>query len=270
MQSKRKLPTASRTALIAGILASCWSVSAVGAEVNIDENAVKSLAGSPFVTSFRGQLDEAGRPSISLDLIFTNQCLLETGISATIYNTASGGTPFVILQQIIPSDGCPDIASPSNQKMRLLLPGSTVETGIYLVSKPWRAGRSNLFANPLRFTTNASGVHDIVVEAQEANNAKLVRMAVESISMRSGAGYTLHTKIALGKCTLRDIETSVFEIPDSDGTPVADIVLVVAPDHCGNSQVDTNLDINVIVPDRGFARTVTAINEEIPTVRPIK
>ena len=258
-----------KTAMAAGIL--LFAAGETDAlEVSLGENDVISLANSPFINSKILQIDTAGRPSILLDATFINQCTLETGISAIHYQNRDDEPDVIILKQRIADEGCPDIASPANQKIRILLPPDIRSKGIYLVSKPWRADTTGPYEKPLLSSQPSSGKHDIAVEALSQLDRQIVHTTIDNLEPAAKAGYTISGKIALGKCKHADLNTFLFEIPDEQGNPISDILLLTLPKLCAGQSIDTDLRIKLAIPQRGLERSITILNESKPNTRNIK
>lgn len=258
-----------KTACLA-LVASAGLVQAAGAsDLLIEEDAIISLAGSPFINEVAGQVDATGRPSLSLTVTFISPCVMETGVEPILYTSGYDAPSILVLRHNVSESGCPDIASPVDQKIRILLPSDVLDQGIYLIAKPWRSDGDGLLGQPIRFADAATDRHDIVLEAGRDQDRQLPRMELVDIRADAEGGYRISAKIALGGCAASDLVLSLFEIPDSDGTPVADVMLANLPGRCEPGDAGTDLTLTVRAPARGFARFVMVLNEAAPQPRAI-
>lgn len=253
-----------------GLVASAGLVQAAAAsDLVVEEDAIISLAGSPYVHEVAGQVDAAGRPSLSLTVTFISPCVMEAGVEPVLYASGEDGPSILVLRQNVSETGCPDIASPVDRKIRILLPANVTGQGVYLVAKPWRGNADELSDQPIIFGNSGTGGHDIVLEANRDPDVLLPRMEVSGVGADADGGYRITAKIALGGCTAEDVGLSLFEIPDSDGTPVADVLLATLPAACQPEDADTDLTLSIRAPARGFARLVMVLNEAVPQPRAI-
>ena len=258
-----------KTAGLALVASAGLLQAAAASDLVVEEDAIISLAGSPYVNEVAGQVDATGRPSLSLTVTFISPCVMEAGVEPILYASGEDAPSILVLRQNISETGCPDIASPVDQKIRILLPSDVTGQGIYLIAKPWRSDGDGLSRQPIMFTDSGTGRHDIVLEASRDSGRRLPRMELAGMEADAEGGYRISAKIALGACKASDVELSLFEVPDSDGTPVADLLLATLPADCEPEDAVSDLTISIRAPARGFARFVMVLNEAVPQPRAI-
>lgn len=239
-------------------------------EISINDEQVISQSGSPFVNNIEGQLDLTGRPFISADVTFISPCVMDAGLDVTHIRSGNDRPDVVILQQAVSQAGCPDIASPIDQLVQILLPANITQNGVHIISKPWRANDGNSLNKPLTFVKTTSVPHDSVIEARTIHGHLLAHVNIQTLRLITDTGYTLSGKIELGKCKASEVIASVFEIPDADGNPIADTLIITLPEACSAPDFDTELTVDVVVPPRGLDRVMVVLNEVIPIIRAIK
>ncbi|SOE18258.1 hypothetical protein SAMN05877838_3179 [Hoeflea halophila] len=253
-----------------GLVASAGFLPAAAAsDLVVEEDAIISLAGSPYVNEVAGEVDAAGRPSLSLTVTFISPCVMEAGVEPVLYASAEDGPFVLVLRQKASEAGCPDIARPVDGKIRILLPANVNGQGIYLVAKPWRGNAEGRSDQPIMFKSSGTGGHDIVLEANRDPEARLPRMEVSGVGADADGGYRITAKMALGGCAAEDVGLNLFELPDRDGTPVADVLLATLPAACQPEDAASDLTLSIRAPARGFARIVMVLNEAVPQPRAI-
>jgi len=261
-----------RTVAIAALAlaGAAFPTGSIAMTLTISENSIMSLANAPALISLEGAVDEAGRPSLLLDLEFPNQCYADVGASVLLVDgPMDRPNATLIVGQQVPDQGCPDIFQPVRATIRALLPAELAGRDVTVIAKP--APPETIRTVRLDGGTIAGSGAVREIAAAEEIAPELVSASVRP---EETAGYVLSGTLHLAPdCGESDVRVRVFEIPDLDGNPANDAVLVTAPRRCAASGEDDGIDIAVRIetPQPPGGRRVAVLNAipaEVLTIQP--
>jgi hypothetical protein len=232
---------------------------AMSENVDIDESGIVSLSNAPAVLEASGGVDEAGRPSLYLRLSFANTCLRDTGADIQVAEKAPAGAAVFILQRV-PRDGCPDIFQPVESDIRLLLPSTLAGQTVRIVARP--------------LTGNALAEIDLTGSGQTAPAGRIMEAkslgvdghlpAIDDISIapaEGGRGYVISGTIATSQdCAQEQLRATAYEVPDANGEPKSDVIVVSAPPECSEDAGSAPVTIRIGTPQRPDGRQVIVLN----------
>jgi hypothetical protein len=232
--------------------------------LDVAETMIVSLANSPRLIAIDGVVDATARPSLFLDLEFQNQCYATVGADFALIEAADDLGAVLIIGQAVPDDGCPDIFQPTRASLRALLPTGLAGSMITVVTRPSIEGG----VRTLRLEPGPVMEADRVQEVNPAADEILpILVRAETRAART-VGYDLVGRLLLSPdCRDGDLSVRVFEIPDADGNPTTDAVMVTAPRHCAGGEADAvDVSIHVGTPQPLRGRGVVTLNTLPPTV----
>jgi hypothetical protein len=233
---------------------------AMAMSLMVSEIDIRSLANAPAVRAAEGSIDNAARPAIFLELEFANDCLARTGASLRLLSgSEEGPAPALIVGQRVPPDGCPDIFQPVRTTVLALLPLDLRGSDVTLIGRPASAEVAT------RVTLEAEGkppTAGTILEVSPEAGVFLPR--VDGAMAEPGlAGYRLSGRLLVASaCVDADIKAEVLEIPDTEGDPTSDVVLIIAPTSCRPpGAVDAQaVSIDVRTPQPTGGRRVLWVN----------
>jgi hypothetical protein len=261
-----------RTATIAaGAIAGAFlATGSMAMTLTISENAIASLSNAPMLISLEGAVDEAGRPSLLFELEFPNQCYADIGAGFLLVDgPMDRPNATLIVGQQVPDQGCPDIFQPVRATIRALLPAELAGREVTVVARPAPPELIGTVRLDGGIVAGSGAVREIA--AAEEIAPELVSATVQPAET---GGYALSGTLRLAPdCGDSDLRVRVFEIPDRDGNPANDAVLVTAPRRCAASGAEDGVEIAVRIetpqPLRG--RRVAVLNAfpaEVLTILP--
>ncbi len=226
----------------------------------VSENEIVSLVNSPSLLSVTPSIDEAGRPRLLLELEFPNDCYAQAGADLALLQGEGGEpAPVLILLQTVPAEGCPDIFIPERSSLLALLPPALAGQDIAIVGRPG----------------GPEGVRTVRLEGQagSAAGAAIREPTPETVLPRlDGAsaspapvGYTLNGTVRLSEDCADRLRVRVFEVPDAQGNPTSDAVLLSAPAACLASEETVELSVGIETPQRLQGRRVVPLNAVPPS-----
>jgi len=261
-----------RTVAIAALAlaGAAFPTGSIAMTLTISENSIMSLANAPALISLEGAVDEAGRPSLLLDLEFPNQCYADVGASVLLVDgPMDRPNATLLVGQQVPDQGCPDIFQPVRATIRALLPAELAGRDVTVIAKP--APPETIRTVRLDGGTIAGSGAVREIAAAEEIAPELVSASVRP---EETAGYVLSGTLHLAPdCGESDVRVRVFEIPDLDGNPANDAVLVTAPRRCAASGADDGIELAVRIetPQPLGGRRVAVLNAipaEVLTILP--
>lgn len=237
----------------------------------VTENQIVSLANSPALLALEPMMDEAGRPSLRLELEFANDCYAGVGVDTRLLAKPTGAGAVIVVSQRVPPDGCPEIFQPVRRTLGLRLPYALARQSLYVVARPGPEGGVR--------SVRLAGAPSRRLEADEIRDLSLFAMSVpmiRSVSTEpSGAtGYLLlGTLQAAAGCAASDLQIRVFEVPDDEGAPRGDAVLITAPAECvspvNGELEEIEVSAHIDTPQGRSGRTVTLLNAVPPEAMPL-
>ena len=252
---------------VAGVMLASGSIAMT---LTLSENAIESLSNAPMLISLEGAVDDAGRPSLLLELEFPNQCYADIGAGFLLVDgPMDRPNATLIVGQQVPDQGCPDIFQPVRATIRALLPAELAGRDVTVVARPAPPELIRTVRLDGGIIAGSGAVREIA--AAEEIVPELVSASVQPAET---GGYALSGTLRLAPdCSDGDLRVRVFEIPDRDGNPANDAVLLTAPGRCAASGADDGVEIAVRVetpqPLRG--RRVAVLNAfpaEVLTILP--
>jgi hypothetical protein len=238
---------------------------AVRAEtIAVAENDIRSLANAPEVLEISRVAGADGRLALLARLRFANSCLAGAGAVALSGTPFGGLSHLAILQRRTP-DGCPDIFQPTERQALIALGADTAE--IRLIARP--AGSYGAHSLGLvRPEATAPAETPIAPTEAFAADATLPSYEVASVAAADG-GYLIAGVATVGEgCDPASIRPLIYEVPDAEGTPIFDAVVLTAPQSCAVGGRRLELEIRVSRPTAGGWRVYVA-NEARPALRPM-
>lgn len=247
-------------AAVVGLASSAGAGKALAMSLAVSESDIRSLANAPAVRAAEGRIDNAARPAILLDLEFANDCLAKTGASLRLLSgVAPGPSPALVVGQRIPPDGCPDIFQPVRATLLALLPTDLRGSSVTLIARPATAEVASKVAIEGRGEAPAA---DTILEVSPEVGVFLPRVEGTAAEPIAG-GYRLSGRLLVSSaCTGEVIKTEVLEVPDTEGNPASDIVLITAPTSCLPDSVANGqaVSIEVGTPQPTGGRRVLIVN----------
>lgn len=236
--------------------------------LSVPEAAIRSLANAPAVRAAEGRIDNAARPAILLDLEFANDCLAASGASLRLLSgDASGASSALVVGQRIPPDGCPDIFQPVRTTVLALLPLKLSGGNVTLIARPATAEVASIVAFERRESALAA---DTILEVSPEGGIFLPRF--EGVAAEQAAvGYRLAGRLLVASaCDGANVKTEVLEVPDAEGNPTSDVVLITAPTSCQPDSATDGQDvaINVETPQPTEGRRVLLVNAGAKVLTP--
>jgi hypothetical protein len=256
---------------IAGALAGAMlATEATAMTVTISENAIASLSNAPALISLEGAVDEAGRPSLLLELEFPNRCYADAGAAITLVDgPADRPNAILIVGQQVPDQGCPEIFQPVRVPIRALLPAELAGRDVTVVARP----APPEVIRTVRLQDGAIAAPDAIREI--AATAEIApELTSASVHPAETVGYVVVGALRLAPdCGESDLRIRVFEIPDAEGNPADDAVLVTAPRRCAASGADDGIGIAVRIETPQLLRgrrlaVLNAVPAEVLTILP--
>ena len=238
--------------------------------IAIEENNIISLSGSPAIKGSSSSLDESGRYSLMLDLEFANDCVRENGIDAK-YARLDGRITHVLIMRRLRNRDCPDIYQPVISKVRVLLPSSLDRgSGVYLVGKPL----SNLSLARITFSQKVQPLlqSDMIIEAVGfAGENSLPLFELDNISVIGGQrGYVISGRISVNtNCSIGQIDALLLEVPDVDGEPQSDVLIITASSNCLQNTEARELKIQIKTPQNPSGRAIFILNRRRSNAIPL-
>lgn len=248
---------AATAALIAGFAV---AGKAMAISLTVSDTDIRSLANAPAVRAAEGRIDGAARPAILLDLEFANDCLATAGASLRLLSGAvAGPSPALVVGQRVPSDGCPDIFQPVRTTLLALLPLDLRGGRLTLIARP----AAEEVASSVTFEGQGEPpAADAILEISPEGGTFLPGVE-EAAAEPLAVGYRLSGRLLVASaCTDASIGTEVLEVPDSEGSPTSDAVLITAPTSClPDGVVDAQVvSIEVRTPQPTSGRRVLFVN----------
>lgn len=242
-----------------------FSTGSIAMTLSISEDSIRSLANTPALVSLDGAVDDAARPSLFLELEFANDCYAAAGASVVLLDGPGQANAVVIVGQRTPDEGCPDIFQPFRASLRALLPPGLAGRLVTVVARP----ATEEVVRSVRLEARPNRVPDanIVLEIA-ASTAEIIpeANALTAEPVETG-GYLLSGTLHLAtNCGESDVRVQVFELPDIEGNPSSDAILVTAPQHCVASTADKRLEFSIRIetPQPLSGRRVVMLNA-VPT-----
>lgn len=261
-----------RTVTIAAgaVAGAMLATGSIAMTLTISENAIESLSNAPMLISLEGAVDEAGRPSLLLELEFPNQCYADVGAGFLLVDgSVDRPNATLIVGQQVPDQGCPDIFQPVRATIRALLPAELAGRDITVIARP--APPETIRTVRLDGGTIAgSGAVREIAAAEEI----APELLSASVKLAETAGYVLSGTVRIAPdCGDSDLRVRVFEVPDIDGNPANDAVLVTAPRRCAAPGEDDGIELTVRIetPQPPGGRRVAVLNAvpaEVLTILP--
>ncbi len=230
-------------------------------QITVNEDEIVSLAGAPEILEASALVDQAGRPVLAMTLRFANSCYADVGARVLAAQTA-GGPPHAIVTREISPEGCMEIFQPVERHVAALLPGRMTSAELRLIGKPATDGP----VRSLAFSPGDAPPDATIIEARDLGT--LPKLEIGAVSPAAGGGYVLTASTALSAACAGQLSATLFEVPDADGTPRYDVVLVTAPQDCGAGAMRT-VEIRAATPQPPRGRAVYVVNDAAPTPRPI-
>ncbi|MEM7299569.1 MAG: hypothetical protein AAF468_00675 [Pseudomonadota bacterium] len=231
-------------------------ISAHAASLSVAEDEIVSLANAPAVGRIIGYRDEAGASVISMTLTYANPCAAEVSSDVRYVETANEQVLLFVLPKFS-EQGCPDIFDPVAIQTLVLVPSLDNVESVRVVARP-------IEGLPLDVTpTDAPGSpSDAVHEAKPLfSDERVVGIDYVRLTPSEGAGYSLSGDLGISpSCATKDIRTRLFEVPNADGGPNTDVLVVHAPGACRTSGDFSPATINVQTPQSGAGRTLFFVN----------
>jgi hypothetical protein len=236
--------------------------------LTIGSDAIVSLANAPALREASGRVDEAGRPALDLQLTFANDCLRDTGADIRYADPGGEGPAVILVRQALAPDGCPDIFRPVDASLRVLLPPSLAGRAVLLVARP--VSGNTLPRIDLEAGGEASRAEN-VVEARPFAPGTIMPAAGSLDANASNPGYRVTGRLSVDPECLPDrVQTALFELPDDDGEPRRDVLLITAAENCRASGEPVDVTIAVASPQNAPGRAVFVPNSGSPDAIPIE
>jgi hypothetical protein len=261
-----------REMVLAGSAALAISLAAapsVAMTLGISESQIASLANAPALLALQPMADEAGKPSLRLELEFANDCYAETGAETELLAKPDGEGAVLVLSQRVPPDGCPEIFQPTRRTLGLRLPAELAGQRLYVVARPGPEGgvRSVLLADAAGGPLAADEIRDAALSPSFAPT-----MTSVSLTPSGATGYAVTGSLQVrDACAESDVQARVFEVPDKEGTPRSDVVLIAAPARCmpAEAGAGTNVSLRIDTPQPRRGRTFVLLNATPPMAMPL-
>ncbi|MGF1502651.1 MAG: hypothetical protein ACFBSD_12625 [Paracoccaceae bacterium] len=248
----RRLPAAARAlATILGVLTglggSAGPAAADPIELRLGASEIGSLAGGPALYG----AEDLGAGRIALTLEYANACYADHG-AQILAGRAPDGTAHLVVRAAPADRACIEIYEPTRRKRVVRLPDAPVGLTLTIVARP---GRSRPVERlPLGADTRAPDAEE-AARPLAGDGRILPRFAPRRIVRTGPAGYRVEGEITLAAgCSTAEIRASVTEVPDADGTPALDLILLSAPNRCaGEIRRDVRLWVETPQPNAGRA-----------------
>jgi len=229
--------------------------------LDIDEDRITSLANAPALIAADAAVDGAGRPALALELEFVNDCYADIGAEAGIVLPGrASGSPVLTVTQRIPPEGCPEIFQPTRRTVAVTLPDTTRARSLVIVARP--ATEDVVRRVPIDPAPDAAAVPDAWPAVGEATG-RLPKLEDVAVAPHGATGYAVSGRLDVSaSCGEADLDIRVFEIPDAEGTPTADAILVSTSDRCAGGDAPTALVLRVDTPQPWAGRRVVLLNTD--------
>ncbi len=245
------------------------SHSATVATLFIGENEIVSLATSPAIRNIAGTIDNSGRPVLLATLVFTNSCYAKAGVRALV-GLDGASSAYVIILQRINSAGCPDIYQPTDNHVEILLPRAAVDGSVNVIGRPAPSGLVRVIDLSPKGSFVEAGLTVVEAETFEQGLTLPALEMEEILSNAPGQGYLINFNSTFSNCEAGAFKASVFEVPDIDGTPTFDFIVVRQVGRCKENGLRSRISIVIETPQPKFGRFVSIANEPGLLLRPTR
>ena len=230
--------------------------------IKANQDNIISLANAPLVTEVKSSVDEAGRPALHLAATFSSECTATEGGLLVRTVTHSDNSVTAVVLRGLNRAGCPDIYTPVEKRFTILLPTGFAGRKLLLIARHHKPG--GFPALTLSGPPPQSKEPVQVETASPAGGPGAFYPQLQSIIVspaKSGAGYHIDGVTNIKKdCFAYQTSITIYEVPDSEGVPSRDVVLIATDKHCQTKALLTSLNVEIATPQKNNGRSVVILN----------